>query len=142
MTTVTGSAPRSPPLRPPSSSAPCPISSARRQRSPACWRPDPGHARRDAIRQHRDRRHTPTAQQGRNEVLITRRSLTLGLPLAAAASGVRRYARAADTSPIIIGYPAALTGPSSAPGVGQNRGVTYIVDQLNAAGGVNGRKIQ
>ena len=51
-------------------------------------------------------------------------------------------ARAADTSPIIIGYPAALTGPSSAPGQGQNRGVGYIVDQINAAGGVKGRKIE
>ncbi|HET6239746.1 MAG TPA: ABC transporter substrate-binding protein [Acetobacteraceae bacterium] len=53
-----------------------------------------------------------------------------------------RRARAADASPILIGYPAALTGPSSAPGVGQNRGVTYIVDRINAAGGVKGRKIQ
>ena len=73
---------------------------------------------------------------------ITRRSLTLGVPLAVAAGAATRRARAADTSPILIGYPAALTGPSSAPGVGQNRGVTYIVDQINAAGGVKGRKIQ
>lgn len=73
---------------------------------------------------------------------ITRRSLALGLPLAAAASTTMHRAMAADTSPIIIGYPAALTGPSSAPGVGQNRGVTYIVEQINAAGGVNGRKIE
>lgn len=73
---------------------------------------------------------------------ITRRGLTFGLPLAAAASTMTRRARGADTSPIIIGYPAALTGPSSAPGVGQNRGVTYIVEQINAAGGINGRKIE
>lgn len=73
---------------------------------------------------------------------ITRRSLALGAPLAAAASTITRYGRAADTSPIIIGYPAALTGPSSAPGVGQNRGVIYAVDRINAAGGVKGRKIE
>lgn len=72
---------------------------------------------------------------------ITRRSLALGAPLIAV-TGAIRTARAADTSPIIIGYPAALTGPSSAPGQGQNRGVTYIVDQINAAGGVKGRKIE
>ncbi len=72
---------------------------------------------------------------------ITRRSLTLGAPLIAV-TGAIRTARGADTSPIIIGYPAALTGPSSAPGQGQNRGVTYIVDQINAAGGVKGRKIE
>ena len=73
---------------------------------------------------------------------ITRRSLTFGMPLSAAASVMTRHARGADTSPILIGYPAALTGPSSAPGVGQNRGVTYIVEQINAAGGVKGRKIE
>jgi branched-chain amino acid transport system substrate-binding protein len=48
----------------------------------------------------------------------------------------------ADTSPIVIGYPAALTGPSSAPGVGNNRGVMFAVDAINAAGGVKGRKIE
>jgi branched-chain amino acid transport system substrate-binding protein len=73
---------------------------------------------------------------------ITRRGLTLGAPLAVAGRAAMRRARAADASPILIGYPAALTGPSSAPGVGQNRGVTYIVDRINAAGGVKGRKIQ
>ena len=73
---------------------------------------------------------------------ITRRGLTLGAPLAVAGRAALRRARAADASPILIGYPAALTGPSSAPGVGQNRGVTYIVDRINAAGGVKGRKIQ
>ena len=70
---------------------------------------------------------------------ITRRSFTVGASLAA---GALARPALADTSPILIGYPAALTGPSSAPGVGQNRGVTYIVDQINAAGGVNGRKIE
>jgi branched-chain amino acid transport system substrate-binding protein len=73
---------------------------------------------------------------------ITRRGLTLGAPLAVAGRAAMRRARAADASPILIGYPAALTGPSSAPGVGQNRGVTYIVDRINAAGGVKGRKIE
>lgn len=69
---------------------------------------------------------------------ITRRSF-LGASLAAGA-----FARPAlaDTAPIVIGYPAALTGPSSAPGVAQNRGVMYTIDRINAAGGVNGRKIE
>ena len=60
-----------------------------------------------------------TEQRGRNTMPITRRSLTFGMPLSAAASVMTRHARGADTSPILIGYPAALTGPSSAPGVGQ-----------------------
>ncbi len=70
---------------------------------------------------------------------ITRRSFTVGASLAAGALGRLVLA---DTSPILIGYPAALTGASSAPGVAQNRGVTYLVEQINAAGGVNGRKIE
>jgi branched-chain amino acid transport system substrate-binding protein len=73
---------------------------------------------------------------------ISRRRLTLGAPLAAAAGALSLPARAADPEPIRIGYPAALTGPSSAPGQGQNRGVTYIVDKINAAGGIKGRKIE
>jgi len=72
---------------------------------------------------------------------ITRRSLTLGAPLVVG-TGVLARPALADTPPILIGYPAALTGPSSAPGVGQNRGVTYAVDMINAAGGVKGRKIE
>ena len=72
---------------------------------------------------------------------ITRRSFALGAPLAAAAATLARPA-IADSSPILIGYPAALTGPSSAPGVAQNRGVTYAVEMINAAGGIKGRKIE
>jgi branched-chain amino acid transport system substrate-binding protein len=72
---------------------------------------------------------------------ITRRRFTLGASLAAGA-GVSARPALADTSPIVIGYPAALTGPSSAPGVGNNRGVIFAVDAINAAGGVKGRKIE
>jgi branched-chain amino acid transport system substrate-binding protein len=61
--------------------------------------------------------------------------------LGLATSGLARPALA-DTSPLRIGYPAALTGPSSAPSVGNNRGVIYIVNKINAAGGVNGRQIE
>src|SRR3978361_2422396 len=35
-----------------------------------------------------------------------------------------------------------MTGPSSAPTIGFNRGVIFAVDALNAAGGVKGRKIE
>jgi branched-chain amino acid transport system substrate-binding protein len=72
---------------------------------------------------------------------ITRRRLMQTAALSAGAAALCRPALA-DSSPIIIGYPAALTGPSSAPGVGNNRGVTYIVEMINASGGVNGRKIE
>jgi len=48
----------------------------------------------------------------------------------------------ADTEPLRIGWLAALTGPSSAPAIGFDRGVHYAVDTINAAGGVKGRKIE
>jgi branched-chain amino acid transport system substrate-binding protein len=73
-------------------------------------------------------------------VKLTRR----GLGIAAAGLAAAPLARPAlaDSEPIRIGWLAALTGPSSAPGVGFNRGVTYAAEQINAAGGVKGRMIE
>src|ERR1700743_2131479 len=48
----------------------------------------------------------------------------------------------AESEPIKIGCLAAMTGPSSAPTIGFNRGVNYAADAINAAGGVKGRKIE
>src|ERR1700761_984693 len=48
----------------------------------------------------------------------------------------------AQSEPIKIGWLAAMTGPSSAPTIGFNRGVIFAVDAINAAGGVKGRKIE
>ncbi len=44
--------------------------------------------------------------------------------------------------PLKIGWLAALTGPNSTPGIGQDRGIRYAVDTVNKAGGVMGRKIE
>ncbi|SDB23000.1 ABC transporter substrate-binding protein [Belnapia rosea] len=68
---------------------------------------------------------------------ITRR----GLGLAAAATGLAVPALA-QSEPIRIGWLAALTGPSSAPAVGFNRGVMYAAEAINGAGGVKGRKVE
>ncbi len=48
----------------------------------------------------------------------------------------------AQTEPIKIGCLAAMTGPSSAPTIGFNRGVYFAADAINAAGGVKGRKLE
>jgi branched-chain amino acid transport system substrate-binding protein len=74
---------------------------------------------------------------------ITRRNVTLGSvgALAASTFGLARPAIAQSES-IRIGWLAALTGASSAPGVGFNRGVVFAADAINAAGGVKGRKIE
>jgi branched-chain amino acid transport system substrate-binding protein len=74
---------------------------------------------------------------------ITRREFTTGIAAGAgaAAFGLARPA-VAQVEPVRIGWLAALTGPSSAPAVGFNRGVLYAADAINAAGGIKGRKIE
>jgi branched-chain amino acid transport system substrate-binding protein len=72
---------------------------------------------------------------------LTRRGFTLGTAGALASTGLAMPA-VAQSEPIRFGWLAALTGPSSAPAIGFNRGVLYAADTINAAGGVKGRKIE
>ncbi len=73
-------------------------------------------------------------------MLLTRRSLAL----AAAATSAISLARPAHAAnePLRIGWLASLTGASSAPAIGFNRGLIFATDSINAAGGVKGRKIE
>ena len=71
---------------------------------------------------------------------ITRRGLAQ-VAAGLAATGLARPALA-QSEPIRIGWLAALSGPSSAPAIGFDRGVHHAVDAINAAGGVRGRKIE
>ena len=76
--------------------------------------------------------------------MVTRRRFTIGATAAAAGVstlGMPRLAFA-QAEAIKIGWLAALTGPSSAPAIGFNRGVLFAVEAINAAGGVKGRKIE
>jgi branched-chain amino acid transport system substrate-binding protein len=74
---------------------------------------------------------------------ITRRTVLAGSAagVASLATGLARPAIAAS-EPIRIGFLPALTGPSSSTGVAINRGTILAVDEINAAGGVNGRQIE
>ncbi len=73
---------------------------------------------------------------------ITRRQVLAGSAGAASlVSGLARPAIAAS-EPIRIGFLPALTGPSSSTGIAMNRGTIFAVDEINAAGGVNGRRIE
>lgn len=73
---------------------------------------------------------------------ITRRNFTIGTAaVGASALGIARPA-IAQVEPIRIGWLAALTGASSAPAIGFNRGVMFAAAEINAAGGVKGRKIE
>jgi branched-chain amino acid transport system substrate-binding protein len=74
---------------------------------------------------------------------ISRRGVLLG---SAGALGAATFSfpkpAIAQSEPIKIGFLAAMTGPSSAPTIGFNRGVIFAVDAINAAGGVKGRKME
>ena len=72
---------------------------------------------------------------------ITRRQALASAAAAALASGLAKPAIAAK-EPILIGYLPALTGPSSSTGVGINRGIQLAVEEINAAGGIDGRQIE
>ena len=71
---------------------------------------------------------------------MTRRQ-ALATAGAAAIVGVAKPAIAAK-DPIPVGYLPALTGPSSSTGVGINRGIQLAVQEINAAGGIDGRQIE
>src|ERR1700728_1294589 len=74
---------------------------------------------------------------------VSRRDVLLGGAGALGAASFSLSAPAiAQSETIKIGSPAAMTGPSSAPTIGFNRGVNFAVDAINAAGGVKGRKIE
>jgi branched-chain amino acid transport system substrate-binding protein len=70
---------------------------------------------------------------------LNRREFTIG---AAATAATLATPAIAQVEPLRIGWLAAMTGPSSAPAIGFNRGVLFATDAINAAGGVKGRKIE
>ena len=73
-------------------------------------------------------------------MLLTRRTTLLASASALATPLISRSTGAAE--PIRFGWLVALTGANSAPGIGYNRGVHWAADQINAKGGVKGRKIE
>ena len=62
------------------------------------------------------------------------RLLVLSLAFAASVASAQ--------SPIRIGWLSSLTGPLSSAAIAENQGVQFAVDEINAAGGVNGRKFE
>ena len=72
---------------------------------------------------------------------MTRRQALKSASAAVLASSIAKPAIAAK-DPILIGYLPALTGPSSSTGIGINRGVQMAVQEINAAGGIDGRQIE
>ena len=72
---------------------------------------------------------------------LSRRQALASTGAAAIAFGLAKPAIAAR-DPIRVGYLPALTGPSSATGIGINRGIQLAVQEVNGAGGINGRQLE
>jgi branched-chain amino acid transport system substrate-binding protein len=72
---------------------------------------------------------------------LTRRQALKSASAAVLVSAIAKPA-VAQKSPIPIGYLPALTGPSSSTGVGINRGTQLAIEEINKAGGVDGRQLE
>jgi len=72
---------------------------------------------------------------------ITRRQALASAGVAAIAAGLAKPA-IASSEPIRVGYLPAITGPSSSTGIGISRGTQLAVQEINAAGGINGRQLE
>jgi len=68
--------------------------------------------------------------------LLVRSATALTVAFAATAA----YAK--DEGPIKIGWLSSLTGPLSSAAIAENAGVRFAVDEINKAGGIEGRKLE
>jgi branched-chain amino acid transport system substrate-binding protein len=73
---------------------------------------------------------------------ISRRQALKSAGAAALAASALAKPAIAAKDPILIGYLPALTGPSSSTGVGINRGIQLAVEEINKAGGIDGRLLE
>jgi branched-chain amino acid transport system substrate-binding protein len=64
------------------------------------------------------------------------------LPALALGAALALSAAPGFSQTIKIGWLSSLTGPLSSAAVAENKGVQFAVDEINKAGGINGRKIE
>src|ERR1700716_3858837 len=74
------------------------------------------------------------------EVAMTETRYGLGLA-AGAAGALGMLISAGGQGPIKIGFAGALTGPAAFVGVEIKRGTEIAIDEINAKGGIKGRKL-
>ena len=72
---------------------------------------------------------------------MTRAALTMRLAVAAAIASLVGLVSAHAQEPIKIGFSGALTGPAAFVGVEIKRGAEIAIDEINAKGGIMGRKL-
>src|SRR5579863_2499270 len=72
---------------------------------------------------------------------IDRRNLIKGSLAAAMAGVLSRGALAQSSEPILLGVSGPLTGPNAQYGAQWKQGFDLALDEIHAAGGINGRKL-
>ena len=73
----------------------------------------------------------------RSQIMIKRRTMLSLLATLPAATAFSK-----ESGPLVLGQSAPATGPSAQLGIQLNRGARLYFDKVNAAGGVNGQKIE
>ena len=82
----------------------------------------------------------PVATPDRTVAGLTRRGFGAGM--LAAGLTISRRALAADAATVKIGTFGPFTGPAAGLGLEARKGIEFAVAQFNAAGGINGKKVE
>lgn len=69
-------------------------------------------------------------------------SMRFGAVMIAGALVVLSGGTASAQEPIRIGWLSSLTGPLSSAAIAENQGVQFAIEEINKAGGINGRKLE
>src|SRR6267143_1039752 len=88
------------------------------------------------------RRHIRSGTMREEESTMNRRVFLTTTAAGAATFAFPAVLRAQSKDPIRIGFPAPLTGPFSAIAADMKQGAELAVDELNAKGGILGRKVE
>ncbi len=89
----------------------------------------------------RFRRSTENSEAVHTGPKLTRRSFGAGV-LAAGLTVSSRRGLAADSSTVKLGTFGPFTGPASGLGLEAKKGIEFAVQQFNAAGGINGKRVE
>src|SRR4249919_1869283 len=84
--------------------------------------------------------------RGIREEEMKKSTIGLGMAIAAAASlmtaGASAQTRGVTATEVLFGMPTDLSGPAATYGVSSSNGVKMRFDEINDAGGINGRKLR
>src|SRR5438552_15698917 len=98
------------------------------------------HCALASLRFHQSNDEPGTLDSGGPGSKLTRRSFGAGALAAGLTVGQRAFA--AESSTVKIGTFGPFTGPAAGLGLQAKKGIEFAVAQFNAAGGVNGKRVE